>query len=338
MNAKTPKRSYRVWKVAIALCLLLVILGLLALLLGTPHLSLQQLWEILVGGSGERITQLVVIELRLPRLILGMLTGASLALAGVLLQDSLRNPLAGPELLGISSGAATVMAAIIVLKLPVAMELHPPLALAGGLLGGGVVLLASRRITDPLRLVLIGAAITALLNALVIAIISLGTPEAVSLLFLFLLGSLAARTWDYVQLVLPWVLVGIPLALSSARMLNLLQLGDEVAEGLGLKVFQARIMIGLLSVGLVAAVVAACGQISYIALLAPHISRYILGTTDARQVLLVAGLLGAVLLVGADLVAREILAPQELPVGIWTTILGAPALLLLLRRQIGKSK
>lgn len=336
MKVTLEKRSFRVVWVAIGLCVLLVVIGQLALMLGTPHLSPIQLWEILFSGDGNRIAQLVVIELRLPRVILGILTGASLALAGVLLQDTLRNALAGPELLGISSGAAVVMAAIIVLKLPVAIALYPSLALIGGLIGGGIVLLASRRIADPVRLLLIGAAITALLNALVIAIISLGMPEAVSLLFLFLLGSLAARTWDYVQLVLPWVLVGIPLALLSARSLNLLQLGDEVASGLGLKVVRARLLIGLLSVVLVAAVVAACGQIGYIALLAPHMSRYILGTTDARQVLPIAALLGAVLLVGADLVARVAFAPQEFPVGIWTTILGSPVLLLLLRRKLGK--
>ncbi|WP_254564914.1 iron ABC transporter permease [Oscillatoria sp. HE19RPO] len=338
MSATQPNppilRASRFWVAVVALTAMLLALALLSLQLGKPSLNLPQLWEIAIAGQGEPIKRLVFWEIRLPRLILGTLTGSLLALAGVLLQNALRNVLAGPELLGVQSGAAAVMAALVVLQLPIPLSVYPLLALVGGAVGGAIVLLSSKRTSDPVRLVLIGAAMTALLNAVTIALISLGSASSVSLLFLYLLGSLAGRTWDEVQIVLSWAIVGIPLALLCARPLNILQLGDELAEGLGLKVLPTRFAIGVLSVVLVAPAIATCGPIAYIALLAPHLSRNLLGTTDARQVLVLAIPIGALLLVGADLLAREAFAPLEMPVGVWTTLIGGPALLLLLQQQI----
>jgi iron complex transport system permease protein len=334
-NTITRRRfSARVYVIGGLLLLTLFGLCFPVLLFGTPNLSIPELGQILFEGGGTRVPRLVVIELRLPRLVLGIIAGMALALAGVLLQDSLRNPLAGPELLGVSAGASAVVAAIVVFRLPFAFGLTPVLALVGGLLGGSIVILTMRRVTNPARLALIGAAVTALLNAVVISIISLGQPNDVALLFLFLLGSLAGRTWNYVQLVLPWAAVCIPLALLCARPLNLLQLGDDMAESLGLKVLRTRFLIALLSAGLVASIVAVCGPISYIALLAPHLARRLLGSSDARQVLPIAALLGAILLVTADLLARLALQPIEMPVGVWTTLVGGPILLIMLRRQM----
>jgi iron complex transport system permease protein len=327
------KIGLKPWLIGGGLLLVLVGLAFPALMLGTPVVGFDELRQILFEAGGGRVARLVVTELRVPRLLLGLLAGAALALSGVLLQDSLRNPLAGPELLGVSAGASAVVAAVVVFRLPVALGLTPWLALAGGFAGGSVVLLAMQRVRSPARIILVGAAMTALLNAVVITIVSLGQPNDVAVIYLFLLGSLAGRTWNYVQMVLPWLIVGVPLALLCGRALNLLQLGDEIAEGLGLKVLRTRFLIALLSAGLVAAVVAVCGPIGFIALLAPHLTRRLLGTTDARQVLPVAALLGAALLVTADLLARLALAPIEIPVGVWTTLIGGPLLLILLRRQ-----
>jgi iron complex transport system permease protein len=256
-----------------------------------------------------------------------------LALSGGLLQDALQNALAGPELLGVSAGATVVVAAITILHLAVTFSVVPWLALVGALIGSSIVILTMRQIRNSVRLVLTGAALTALLNASVIVFISLGSQNDISVLFLFLVGSLANRTWMHVNLVLPWAALGIPLALLCARPLNILQLGDDVARGLGLPVMRVRLLILVLSSALVSVVVAVCGPISFIALLAPHLARRILKTSDARAVLPSAALIGAVLLSGADLFARQAFAPQELPVGIWTTLIGGPFLLLLLRRK-----
>jgi iron complex transport system permease protein len=316
---------------------LLAGIALLSLLSGTPQLSLPDLWQI-VNGDGSALARVVVLQLRLPRLALAMLAGAMLALSGTMLQDALRNALAGPELLGVSAGATVVVAAITILHLAVIFSAIPWLALAGALIGGGIVILAARRTQDAVRLVLTGAALTALLNASVIVFMSLGSQNDISVLFLFLVGSLANRTWQHVYLVLPWAAIGIPLALLCARPLNVLGLGDDVARGLGLPVMSVRLLILVLSAALVAAVVAVCGPISFIALLAPHLARRILKTTDARAILPCAALIGAVLLSGADFFARMAFAPQELPVGIWTTLVGGPFLLLLLRRQLGERR
>lgn len=314
---------------------LLLLIGLagMALCLGEPRLTPGDVHDLLWRDGGDRIARLVLWELRLPRLCLGIMSGAMLGLTGVLLQDSFRNVLAGPELLGVAAGASLVVAVVIIFNLPIVAWWLPWLALTGGLVGGGVVLGAARQVHDPLRLILIGAALTALLNALLIALISLGTQNEITLLFLFLLGSLANRTWTHVQMIWPWAAAGIPLALLCARPLNLLQLGDEMATGLGLPVQVVRPLLLLVGVALVAAVVAVCGPISWVALLAPHLARRLLGTPDARRVLPLAALLGATLLVAADQLARLLFAPTELPVGLWTTLIGGPILLWMLYRR-----
>ena len=283
--------------------------------------------------SGERLAHIVVHDLRLPRALLGVIAGASLALAGAMLQDTLGNPLAEPGILGLSSGAVVLVAIVTIFGVPVAYSLMP---LLGGLAAGGVLLVVASLKTDPVRLVLIGAAMTAFLNAVVIIAISIGEPFDIQLLYRFMVGSLANRNWESVYQVLPWAVIGIPLALMTARALNLLQLGDEVAEGLGLPVVRARLLIFVISVVLVASVVSVAGPISFVALLAPHAARRILATPDARLVLPVAALLGAVLLTAADLFARTVLAPVELPVGIFTTLFGGPVLLILIRRELGR--
>ena len=330
--------SARISRVLILAAVLILALGfliMLGLLLGTPQLVPSDLITIANGG-GTRLERIVVPGLRLPRVLLGTMAGAMLALAGVLLQDAMRNALAGPELLGVSAGASVVIAAVTIFHLPLLWNLYPVGALLGGVSAGAIVILSMRRLGDPIRLVLMGVALNALLYAGIIIIIMMSsTQNDIGLLYLYLLGSIANRTWDYVQMIAPWAVICIPLALLTARWLNLLQLGDEIAEGLGLRVVRARLLLALLSAALVAAVVAACGPIAYIALAAPHLARRLLRTTDARQVLPIAALIGAVLLVGADLVAKNLLDPLELPVGIWTTILAGPPLLILLRRQLG---
>ncbi len=329
-----PARISRVLILAGGLVGLLAVLALLGLLLGTPQLQPGDLPTIFSGG-GARLARIVVTQLRLPRVLLGGLAGMMLALAGVLLQDALRNALAGPELLGVSAGASLVMAIITIFHVPVLLAWYPWLSLVGGIFSGTVVLVSMRRLNDPTRLVLMGVAVGSLLSAAIISIVVFGSQTDVGLLYLFLLGSLANRTWDYVQIVLPWAVVCIPLALLLARPLNLLQLGDDLAEGLGLRVVRIRLLIVILSAALVAAVVAVCGPIGYVALAAPHLARRLLGTPDARQVLPISALIGAVLLLGADLVAKNLLDPIELPVGIWTTLIGGPLLLLMLRRRLG---
>ncbi|HVM06188.1 MAG TPA: iron ABC transporter permease [Acidimicrobiales bacterium] len=320
----------------IGLIAALATVALVTLLAGIPALSLPELRDALAGTGDERAA-LGVRHLRLPRLVLAVCGGAGLGLAGALAQDSLRNPLAGPELLGISSGAATVAAAVIVFEMPVPFTVLPFLTLAGGLLSAGVVLAVMTRLRCPPSspvLVLAGAALSAAFGAAVTMIVTFGERQEVGAVLRFLTGSLAGSGWPSVRVALPWLAVGIPAALMLARPLNLLRTGDDLAEGAGLAVVPARAAaLGLCAV-LTAALVAVAGAIGFVALSAPHIARRLLGTTDARRVLPMAAVVGALLLAGADLAARLAFSPVEVSVGLWTGIVGGPVLLAVLRAQL----
>lgn len=312
--------------------------GVLALMIGITQIAPGEVLTIVFTEGGERVPRIVIWEVRLPRFLLGALAGAALAVSGAMLQDALKNELAEPGLLGVSTGASLVVAVIVIFNVAVPFGTLPLFALAGGLGAGLVILLATRLTRDPVRMILIGAALGALFGALITAVVVLGEPDELRALYSFLVGSLIGRDWQDVQLVLPWVAVALPIAMLFGRPLNLLQLGDDMAEGLGLPVFRTRAIIFTVAIALNAAIVAVCGPIGFVALIAPHMVRGLLQTSDARQVLPISALLGALLLTGSDLLAREIFSPAELPVGLVTVVIGSPIALFLLRRLIGERR
>lgn len=336
------KRFSRVWLLVPAALVVIGAAGVLALTVGSPATDLPAvaalLREHLLHGPPspsaerlERLAHIAVLEVRLPRLVLALLIGAALGCAGALMQDTLRNPLASPDLLGVSAGASLVTAAIAILHLP-AGPLGPalPAALVG--LAVGLLVLAVSRGRAGETLVLFGAACTAMLNGLVVAVVSLGAPSDVGLLFQYLMGSLAGRTWADVQLVAPAALLGIPLALLLGRRLDVLRLGDDVASGLGVEVGRTRLVAMVLGCVLVAGTVAVAGPIGFVALLAPHAVRGLTGRAQAVPVLLLSALTGAAMLLLADAVGRALVHPREIAVGIWCALAGCPAVLVALRR------
>lgn len=322
------------WSAALGLALAGV--GLATILFGIPDLTIADLREVL-GGGGTELERLGVYHLRAPRFVLACLGGAALGLAGASMQDCLGNPLAGPELLGISSGAATVAAAVIVFNPSIPGFAVPWLTLAGGLLSAVVVLGVMARMGKPSSsavLVLVGAALSAAFGGLVTLLSVLGDQQDFGAISRFLSGGLAGIGWPGVRRVLPWFALGIPAALVLGRPLNLLQAGDDIAESKGLHVVRARLLILGLGSALTAAVVSVAGAISFVALAAPHVARRLLGTNDARMVLPVAALVGALQLSAADLAARLVFSPVEVSVGFWTALSGGPVLLFVLRRQV----
>ena len=324
--------------IAAGLLLCIAAAASISLANGIPKLSMGEAWGILWGEEAERLARLTVRELRAPRVALAILSGAALGLAGAMMQDGLRNPLAGPELLGVASGASLVVAVFTLFQVPLLLVFHPWAALMGGLLAGSVVVIAARGARGPLQVVLVGVAVTAFINACIIALVSLaGSSGSVLVLFYFLLGSLANRTWEHVWIVAPWVAVCIPLGLLLARPLNTLRLGDYAAQSLGMRVGRVRTLVLLIGAGLVSAVVAVTGPIGWVGLLAPHLSRRSLRSEDPRKVLAFSALMGAALLTMADVGAKFAIAPSETPVGLWTAVLGGPVLLLLLRDRILRS-
>ncbi len=277
-------------------------------------------------------TETIVLELRLPRVLSAATVGMGLALAGVVLQGLLRNPLADPYVLGTASGAA--LGAAVALLVPIqfaflGLGLLHLLAFAGALIavwlvyrlsGGG----SSGSITSVL---LTGYAVGSLLAAgLAMAMFLSG--DNLRQIFFYLLGSFAASTWAQLAVALPIVAVGSALILSRARSLNALLLGDEAAQHLGLNVRRERTLLLALASLVTAASVALAGLIGFVGLVVPHVVRLVVGP-NARAVLPLAAVYGASFLVLADLVAR---IPGELPVGIVTAVVGAPFFLALLRR------
>ncbi|NGO72847.1 iron ABC transporter permease [Streptomyces sp. SB3404] len=305
---------------AVALC---------ALCLGTPSLSPAELPGAL-GGSG--LTSTVVTELRLPRLVLALVAGACLGAAGLVLQEALRNPLAVPEMLGVSSGAALGVAAPLVLALSLPAAVEPLLALGGAAFGGVLTLLAAGFGRSPSAVLLTGAAVAAALQAALLVLMVLADQLDLQLIYRYLLGSLSARTWDDVTGLGPWLAVSVPALVLCAPVLSVLRLGDDDARAVGVRVRRARLAALGLAVLLIAPVVAVCGPVAWVGFLAPHLARRLRPGSGAAGWLPWSAVCGALVVAGADLPARLALAPVETPVGAWTALLGVPAGVVLLRR------
>lgn len=284
-----------------------------------------------LAGLGEKAQEFIVLELRAPRIVVGLLVGLALGIAGALFQTFARNPLASPDVLGITQGASVGAVAAIVLSGGAASFLGVPLAaLTGALLAGSLLFVLSWRAgIDGYRLVLVGIALWSALAALTDWLLTNAEIHDAAAAYVWITGSLNARTWDHAVPLVLSVLVLAPLALAASRVLGVLQFGDDTARGLGVRLPLAQGAVVLVAVGLVATSVAAAGPITFVALVVPQIAVRLTG--GSRPPLLASGLLGAVLVVGADLATRTLL-PQALPVGILTAAIGAPYLLWLLVR------
>lgn len=277
----------------------------------------------------------IVRTLRLPRMLVALLVGMALATSGAILQGLLRNPLAAPEVLGVSAGASLAAVALIVLFPGVSAAALPPAAFGGALAPALLLyLLARTRRGAPLRLILVGVGIAAIAGALTTAIITFGRILQVSQALIWMAGSVYGRSWEHLWPLLPWLAVFLPAAWLSTRHLNALSLGDEVADGLGVRVELQRGVLLLIAVALAGAAVATAGAVGFVGLMAPHLARRLVGPAH-EGLLPTAGLLGGLLVILADLAGRTLFAPIEIPCGVITAILGAPYFLYLLARGRG---
>ncbi|MEX1020901.1 MAG: iron ABC transporter permease [Litorilinea sp.] len=275
----------------------------------------------------------VVNILRLPRMLVAALAGVALGVAGTILQGLTRNPLAAPGILGINAGAGLAAVALIVLFTNVAAGWIPVAAFAGG---AGVALLiyvlAWQGGDSPLRLILVGIGLGAIIGALTTLLITFGEINNVQRALVWLTGSVYGRSWAEVWAIVPWIVTCVPLTWLLARDLNVLNLGEDVAQGLGNAVTGRRGVLLLTAVGLAGASVAAAGTLGFVGLMAPHIGRRLAGP-DHVGLVPVAGAVGALIVVAADLAGRTLLAPTELPCGLITAAIGAPFFIYLLWRQ-----
>ena len=286
--------------------------------------------DVLRGVFGQGEWAFVVQDLRLPRAAVAALAGSALAISGVLSQGVVRNPLAGPEILGVIGGASVAALAVLVVLRPgqggVALA-----AFAGGLAALALVYAAAPRDLDPLRIALIGVAIATACAAIGDLLLLIAGPAATQGIVL-LSGSTYAQGWGDFLLLLPAVVVGGVIAWFAARRLDALSAGDDMAISLGVRAARTRAVLLAASALLASAAVAIVGAIVFVGLMAPHAARILVGPQH-RRVLPVAALLGAAFLLVADLLGRSVLAGSyELPSGLVTAIVGGPLLLLLLRR------
>lgn len=326
LSARLDARSVAVTAVALGLASLVFAWSLT---LGDYPLSLGDVVRTLVG-QGEQRHEFIVRTLRLPRGLTGLLVGASLGLAGAVFQRIMRNPLASPDLIGISNGAAAAAVFVIVVLGGSSTEVTWG-ALAGAVgTGAAIHLLAYKRGISGYRLVLVGVAVTAMMTSITSYLLTRAEIYEAQRAVVWLTGSLNARGWDHVRPLTVALAVLLPAVLALARHLRVLDLGDDAARGLGARADRVRSGLLLVATALVAVSVASAGPVSFVALVAPQIGRRLVGGSSAA--LVPSAALGALLLVASDLVARRVVAPTELPVGVVTAILGAPYLLILLAR------
>ena len=283
------------------------------------------------GGSED---DLIIRTLRVPRALIAALVGAALAVAGAIIQGLTRNPLSDPGILGIEGGAALAVVGSVYFLGASSLSTYALFAFAGaavatvvvyglGTLGGGMT---------PLKLVVAGAALAALLSSLTTAVLIFDQRTLAEIRF-WLAGSVAGRDLELLLRVLPYLSVGLILAFALGRQITALTLGEDVATGLGQHTAWVKFLSIVTVVLLAGGAVAVAGPIAFVGLMVPHVARFFVGV-DYRWILPYSALFGAVLLVSADIAARLVLRPQEVPVGVMTALVGAPFFIYLTRRRV----
>jgi iron complex transport system permease protein len=285
--------------------------------------------------------EIIIWNIRLPRVLLAFCIGASLALAGAAFQGLLRNPLADPYTIGVSSGAS--LGAVLVLFFQVSVGLGiftlPVVAIIFGLISlfivFGLVRLSSKSLAIE-TIILAGIIVSAFIGSIVSLIISLSDRESMTQIIYWLYGSVGMRGWSHIQLILPFMLIGSFILIYHYRELNALALGEDAADHIGVDVKKGKTFVLIGASLLTGAAVAVSGSIGFVGLVIPHLIRLVTGPNH-RHVLPLSMLVGGAFLILADLMARTIIAPKELPIGVITALIGAPVFaLLLIRERFGK--
>jgi iron complex transport system permease protein len=287
-------------------------------------------------GGGTKMEQLVVTSLRLPRIIVALMVGISLAVAGGILQGIIRNPLASPDILGITGGAAVAVVGFLAFfsdennALTVSIKWMPLAAFAGaGIIAMLVYFLAWKNGVSPIRLVLIGIGISALMQAFTTLMMILGPIYRASQANIWITGTVHGSTWANVSILVPWTIFFVTVALIMARKMNIQELGDEIATGVGGHVQRQRFSLLMISTALIGSSVAFAGGIGFVGLMAPHMARRLVGSSFGA-LLPVSALIGGILVMVADLIGRTLFSPIEIPAGVFTAGIGAPYFIYLL--------
>lgn len=313
---------------------LLVLCMLVSVLYGAADIAPRTVLDALFAPDGST-DHLIIRTLRVPRALIAALVGASLAVAGAIMQGLTRNPLASPGILGVNAGAALAVVGAVFLFSVTSLSVYALFAFAGaGVAAVAVYTLGSlgRGGPTPLKLTVAGAALTALLSSLTTAVLIFNQRTLDQIRF-WLAGSIAGRDLDLFLQVLPYMAIGLLASFTLGRQITTLSLGEDVARGLGQRTAWVKGLCGLIVVVLAGSSVAVAGPIGFVGLVVPHIVRFFIGQ-DYRWILPYAAIVGGILLVSADVAARLVLRPQELPVGVMTALIGAPFFIYLARWKV----
>jgi iron complex transport system permease protein len=341
MTAVTASKQPKPW-VLLATVFLVVVSFVAAIFLGVVDVSADEVMSALSGG-GSPEARSIIMDIRLPRIVTGILAGIQFALAGLLLQTITRNPLADPSLMGVSQGATLTVTIFLLFtvyivnpdsysvnQLPIGWL--PAAGMLGGLIAGAIIyLLAFRLDLSPLRITLCGIAIGAVLHALAIGLIAGWGSARIEIILEWLSGSLYARTWDHALFLLPFTVAGLAILPVIYRPLTMLQFDAAVARSFGLSYRKQFSFVLLVSCALAASAVGAVGPIVFVGLVVPHLARFLAGR-HFPLVLPLTVALGAEVVTLGDLIGRLAGGAEEVPIGVVTAILGVPVLLTLLRK------
>ena len=330
--AALRRRPRRGLLLAAAGVIALAVIGLLTMMFGAVNLSLGEALRGLAAGA-DSYSGLVVGEIRLPRFLDAILVGAALGVAGALLQGVTRNPLGDPTIFGLTAAAGLGAAVSISINPQI-----PPWGVAlastiGGLGGAGVLfVMAWRGAVSPVRLALAGVALSALFGAITVALLA-SVRTFLQTTLGFLAGGLYGAAWADLHSILPYALPALAAAFILSGRLNVLSLGDDVATGLGVLADRSRLAILAVAAVLTASAVAVAGLLGFVGLLSSHLARFVAGS-DHRALIPASALVGAIIVSAADLIAKLVVSPTEIPMGIITAGLGAPFLLYLVRFKV----
>ncbi|MEM5603325.1 iron ABC transporter permease [Bacillus cereus] len=319
------------------LAVLIVVTFVISMNTGHIRLAPMELIQTLFG-NGTAQQDLILFEFRLPRIVVSVLVGASLAVSGCIMQGFSRNALADPGILGINAGAGLIVILYVAMfqtETISSVMLLPVLAWIGAGITAAVIYALSYKRGEglsPTRLLLTGIAVAALISAATIVLTLRLSPEKYQFVATWMAGSIWASNWKFVISILPFIMLLLPFVIYKARVLNVLNLGDQVALGLGVSVEKERRLLLAAAVGLAGSAVSVSGGIGFVGLIAPHLMRRLVGPKH-QYLIPGAALAGALLVLMADTIGRWIIQPSEIPAGIVVAVIGAPYFLYLLARS-----
>ncbi|MDP4096141.1 iron ABC transporter permease [Paenibacillus sp. P96] len=333
------QRGARTFTVSAVLIALIVIVLVISVNSGHTSLSPMQVLRTFMG-MGSRTESLILFEFRLPRIVISLLVGAGLAVAGAVLQGVSRNPLADPGILGINSGAGLAVILYVSLN-PLRTDASPftlPVLAILGSFGAAAAIywLAYRRHKglSTARLLLAGIAMAAGIQSLMLVLVIRLDERNYNFVANWLAGSIWGTNWDFVLALLPWIVILIPFVISKSRQMDVLMLGDQTAAGLGSVLNRERLLLVAAAVALSGACVSVSGGISFLGLIGPHLARSLVGPRH-KHFVPVSALVGALIMLAGDSIARTIIQPSGIPTGIVVAVIGAPYFLYLLSRSRG---